>query len=75
MEKKGCQAFLVNVTNVVKETPFKVGDVRVLREFQEVFPDDLLGLPPTLEIDFTTELVIGTELTSKAHTKLKELKK
>ena len=64
---------------MVKETPLKVGDVRIVREFPEVFPDDLPGLPPTREIDFTIELVPGTEPISKAPyrmepTELKELK-
>ena len=45
--ERGYQALLANVTDVVKETPFKVGDVHDLREFPEVFHDDLLGLPST----------------------------
>ena len=79
MMEKGCQAFLANITNVEKETSLKVGDVRVIQEFPFVFPDDLPGLPPTREIDFTIELVPGTEPISKAPyrmapTELKELK-
>ena len=65
MMEKGCQAFLASITNVEKETPLKVGDVRIVREFPEVFPDDLPGLPPTREIDFTIELVPGNEAISK----------
>ena len=62
-----------------KKTPLKDGDVRVIQEFPKVFPDDLPGLPPTQEIDFTIELVPGTEPISKAPyrmapTELKELK-
>ena len=79
MMEKGCQAFLASITNVERETPLKVGDVRVIQEFPEVFPDDLPGLPPNREIDFTIELVPGTEPISKAPyrmapTELKELK-
>ena len=79
MMEKGCQAFLASITNMEKETLLKVGDVRVIQEFPEVFPDDLPGLPPTREIDFTIELVPGTEPISKAPyrmapTELKELK-
>ena len=61
MIEKGCHAFLASVTHVVKGTPLKVGDVHIVREFPEVFPDDFPGLPPTREIDFTIELVPGTE--------------
>ena len=79
MIEKGCHAFLASVTDVVKETPLKVGDVRIIKEFPKVFLDDLPGLPPTREIDFTIELVPETEPISKvpyrmAPTKLKELK-
>ena len=79
MTEKGCHAFLANIMDVVKETPLKVGDVRIIKEFPEIFPDDLPGLPPTREIDFTIELVPRTEPLSKAPyrmapTELKELK-
>ena len=79
MIEKGCQAFLASITDVVKETPLKVGDVRIVKEFPEVCLDDLPGLPPTREIDFTIELVPGTEPIYKvpyqmAPTELKELK-
>ena len=58
---------------MVKETPF------IIKEFPKIFLDNLLGLPQTREIDFTIELVLGTEPISKAPyqmapTKLKELK-
>ena len=34
-------------------------DVPVVRDFPDVFPDDLLGLPPEREIDFPIDLVPG----------------
>jgi hypothetical protein len=37
----------------------------VLSEFQDVFPNELLGLPPEREIDFTIELKPGAEPISK----------
>ena len=74
MMEKSFQAFLTNVTNVVKETPLKVGDVCTVREIPKVFLDDFLELSSPQGIDFKIKLVIGIELISKAHTKLKELK-
>ena len=35
-------------------------DVPVVRDFSDVFPDYLPGLPPEREIDFPIDLVPGT---------------
>jgi hypothetical protein len=37
----------------------------VLSEFQDVFPNELPGLPPERELDFTIELKPGAEPISK----------
>jgi hypothetical protein len=37
----------------------------VLSEFQDVFPNELPGLPPEREYDFTIELKLGVEPISK----------
>ena len=39
---------------------------RVVREFPDVFPDELPGLPPVREIDFCIDLVPGTSPISMA---------
>ena len=38
----------------------RLEDVPVVRDFLDVFPDDLPGLPPEQEIDFPIDLVPGT---------------
>ena len=38
----------------------------MLQEFKDVFPNEILGLPPKRDIDFTIELVPGEEPVSKA---------
>ncbi|XP_074378373.1 uncharacterized protein LOC141719910 [Apium graveolens] len=38
----------------------------VVREYEDVFPDKLPGLPPHREVEFTIELVLGVEPISKA---------
>lgn len=53
--------------------------IPVVKQFPNVFPDELLGLPPSSEIDFQIELNPGTALISKApyrlaSAELKELK-
>ena len=41
-------------------------DIPVLREYVDVFSEEILGLPPKRELDFTIDLVPGTVPTSKA---------
>lgn len=38
----------------------------IVKEYPEVFPEDLPGLPPERELDFAIELVLGTSPISKA---------
>ncbi|GJY78058.1 putative reverse transcriptase domain-containing protein [Tanacetum coccineum] len=35
-------------------------DIPVVREFTEVFPEDLLGLPPVRQVEFQIDLILGT---------------
>lgn len=55
------------------------GDVPVVNEFTDVFPEDLLGLPLAREVKFTIDLLLGINPISLAPyrvtlAKLKELK-
>jgi hypothetical protein len=57
----------------------KLEDIYVIREFLNVFPDDLPGMPPERAIEFKIELQPGTAPIAKASYKmslveLKELK-
>jgi hypothetical protein len=45
-------------------------DIHVVREFPDVFPDDLLGMPPERVIEFKIELQPGTTPISKAPYKM-----
>ncbi|GKG56496.1 hypothetical protein Tco_0579820, partial [Tanacetum coccineum] len=42
-----------------KASDKKQEEVVVVRDFPEVFPDDLFGLPPIREIKFQIELIPG----------------
>ncbi|GJU76842.1 putative reverse transcriptase domain-containing protein [Tanacetum coccineum] len=51
--QKGCQVYLAQVTSKKAEDKSKekrLKDVPIVREFSEVFPEDLLGLPPTRQV-------------------------
>ncbi|GJZ43573.1 putative reverse transcriptase domain-containing protein [Tanacetum coccineum] len=59
---KGCPIFLEHVTT--KETEDKsekkrLEDVPIVRDFPEVFPEDLSGLPPTRQVEFQIDLILG----------------
>jgi hypothetical protein len=52
----------------------KLKDIHVAREFSDVFPDDLLGLPPERAIEFKIELQPGTAHIAKAPYKMSPMK-
>ncbi|GKG07117.1 hypothetical protein Tco_0330086, partial [Tanacetum coccineum] len=59
---KGCPVFLANVTT--KETEDKsvkkrLEDVPIVRDFPDVFLEDLPGLPPTRQVEFHIDLIPG----------------
>jgi hypothetical protein len=37
-----------------------IADIPVVCEFPDVFPDDLLGLPPDRDVEFKIEMLLGT---------------
>ncbi|KAK8918382.1 hypothetical protein KSP39_PZI021861 [Platanthera zijinensis] len=63
--KKGCEATLVMIkgTKVVTWEPTAVP---VVRDFLEVFPEELPGLPPSRDVEFTIDLVEGAKPVAKA---------
>ncbi|XP_074355810.1 uncharacterized protein LOC141695466 [Apium graveolens] len=61
----GCKAYLAYMLDTEKESP-KIENIPVMCEFLEVFPEELSGLPPDREIEFTIDLAPGTEPVSKA---------
>ena len=76
--RKGCEAFLAFVLNS-KRGIVKLENIRVVKEFSNVFPKYLLGLPPEREVDLSIEILPGMAPISRAPyrmspTELKELK-
>ncbi|XP_070662233.1 uncharacterized protein [Malus domestica] len=53
---KGCQGYLAHVV-LNDDTPSSVEDVRLVRYFPDVFPEDLLGLPLDREVEFVIDLL------------------
>ena len=78
MLRKGCQGYLAYVVETEKEGTL-VDEIPFFREFPDVFPDDITGLPPDREVEFTIDLIPGTEPISippyrMAPAELRELK-
>ncbi|GKA29889.1 putative reverse transcriptase domain-containing protein [Tanacetum coccineum] len=66
---KGCQVFLAHVTTKEAEDKSeekRLEDVPILRDFPEVFPEDLPGLPPTRQVEFRIDLVPGAAPVARA---------
>ncbi|XP_070047332.1 uncharacterized protein [Nicotiana tomentosiformis] len=76
--RKGCLSYLAFVRDAEADTP-TIDSVLVVRDFSDIFPADLPGMPPDRDIDFGIDLVLGTQpisipLYRMALTELKELK-
>ncbi|GJV74682.1 putative reverse transcriptase domain-containing protein [Tanacetum coccineum] len=66
---KGCHVFLANINSTKDEDKSKgkrLEDMPVVREFPEVFPEDLPGIPPTRQVEFRIDLVPGDAPVSRA---------
>ncbi|KAM1432097.1 hypothetical protein ACFXTO_014661 [Malus domestica] len=75
---KGCVRFLAHVVMKGKYS-LSPKNVQVVKKFTDVFSEDLPGLPPVKEIEFTTDLLPGTDPISlppyrMAPAELRELK-
>ena len=78
MLRKGCQGYLAFVVDRRQEGT-RLEDIPIVKEFLDVFLDDILGLPPDRAIEFVIKLILGTEPISippyrMAPAELKELK-
>ncbi|GKC25804.1 putative reverse transcriptase domain-containing protein [Tanacetum coccineum] len=54
---RGCHDFLAHVTTKKtkdKSEEKRLEDVPIVRDFLEVFPEDLPGIPPTRQVEFTS---------------------
>ncbi|KAJ0926534.1 putative nucleotidyltransferase, Ribonuclease H [Helianthus annuus] len=63
--RKGCIAFLAHVVDKETKEP-KLEDIPVVKEFPEVFPEDLPGLPPQRQVEFRIDLLPGAAPVAKS---------
>ncbi|GJX96881.1 putative reverse transcriptase domain-containing protein [Tanacetum coccineum] len=78
---KGCPIFLAHVTTKKAEDKSKekrLEDVPIVQYFPEIFTEDLLGIPPTHQVEFQIDLIPGAASVARApyrlaSSKMKEL--
>ena len=76
--RKGCETFLALVLDS-KRGQVNLEDILVIKEFPDVFPEELPGLPPERKVDLSIEIAQGTTPISRTlyymtPIELKELK-
>ncbi|GJW57856.1 putative reverse transcriptase domain-containing protein [Tanacetum coccineum] len=63
--EKGCELFLAQVTEQESKEK-RLEDVPVIRDFPEVFPEELPGLPPPRQVEFRIDLIPGAAPVARA---------
>nr|GEY03016.1 putative reverse transcriptase domain-containing protein [Tanacetum cinerariifolium] len=66
---KGCQIFLAHISAKKEEDKLEgkqLKDVPIVRDFPEVFPEDLPGLPPARPVEFQIDLILGAAPIARA---------
>ena len=76
--RTGCEAFLALVLDS-KRGQIELENINVVKNFPNVFPKELPGIPPEREVDLSIAILLGTTPTSREpymmdSTELKELK-
>ncbi|GJW61811.1 putative reverse transcriptase domain-containing protein [Tanacetum coccineum] len=67
---KGCDVFLAHITTKEakdKSEGRRLEDVPIVRDFPEVFPEDLPGIPPARQVEFQIDLVPGAAPNKEEH--------
>ncbi|GJY35744.1 putative reverse transcriptase domain-containing protein [Tanacetum coccineum] len=66
---KGCQIFLAHISAKKEEDKSegkKLKNVPIVRDFPDVFPKDLPGLPPVQPVEFQIDLIPGAAFVARA---------
>ena len=63
--RKCFQLYVAHILEPMGDENPRLEDYQVLQEFKDVFSDEIIGLPPKRDIDFTIELVLRAAPVSK----------
>ena len=64
--RKGCKLFSVNIWDVESDREQCIEDFPILKEFKDVFPEEILRLPLKQDLYFSIELTLGSVPSSKS---------
>jgi hypothetical protein len=64
--RKGCPLYAIQVLESVEDDKPSLEDHPTLREYRDVFPEEVSGLPPRRDIDFLIELALRVVPVSRA---------
>nr|GEX72078.1 putative reverse transcriptase domain-containing protein [Tanacetum cinerariifolium] len=62
---RGCQIFMIKVVEK-KSDEKRLEDIPVVKEFPDIFPEDLPGLLPVCQVEFQINLIQGTTPVARA---------
>ncbi|GKF66116.1 putative reverse transcriptase domain-containing protein [Tanacetum coccineum] len=57
---------MIQVTEKKKSDEKRLEDIPIVREFPEVFPENLPGLPPVRQVEFQIDLILGAAPVARA---------
>jgi hypothetical protein len=57
--RKGCPLYAIHVLEFVEDEKPNLEDHPILREYKDMFPEEVPSLPPRRDIDFSIELAPG----------------
>nr|GEW04032.1 reverse transcriptase domain-containing protein [Tanacetum cinerariifolium] len=63
---RGCQIFMIQVTKKKKPVGKRLEDILVVKEFPDVFLEDLPGLPPIRQVEFQIDLILRAAPVARA---------
>ncbi|CAH1413450.1 unnamed protein product [Lactuca virosa] len=64
--QQGCTGYVAYVMDTRNKGKATVDDVPVVREYPDVFPEDLPGIPPERQVEFQIDMVPGAAPIAKA---------
>jgi hypothetical protein len=63
--RKGCSLYAIQVLKIIEGEKPSPNDHPILREYGDVFSEEVPGLPPRRDIDFSIELALGAVSVSR----------
>jgi len=64
--KEWATCFVIVAQTEKKSTEEQIRSILVVDEYADVFPDEISELPPSRDIDFSIDLILGAGLVSVA---------